>query len=87
MVLQLLDTYLGIDSATATSNDKQDAKKLKYWAKNVSFLSNIVTKSSKFKKWSYYMIFIVNYLCIEIDQLGCQDVLYILVYVCLCQHG
>ena len=35
LVLQLLDTYLGIDSATTTSNDKQDAKKLKYWAKNV----------------------------------------------------
>ena len=36
LVLQLLDTYLGIDSATTTSTDKHDARKLKSWAKNVS---------------------------------------------------
>ena len=37
LVLQLLDTYLGIDSAARTSSDKHDAKKLKSRAKNVSF--------------------------------------------------
>ena len=43
LVLQLLDTYLGIDSAaTTTSNDKQDAKRLKYWAKNVSLLRSFL---------------------------------------------
>lgn len=36
LVLQLLDTYLGIDSATA-SKDKHDARKLKSWAKYVSY--------------------------------------------------
>ena len=38
LVLRLLDTYLGIDSATAATKNKHDARKLKSWAKYVSFV-------------------------------------------------
>ena len=41
LVLKLLDTYLGIDSDTAASKEKHHARKLKSWAKYVSYYSSI----------------------------------------------
>lgn len=37
LVLKLLETYLGIDSAATTSKNKHSARKLKSMAKYVSF--------------------------------------------------